>query len=137
MQADNPEFIDVQTRADLIKAGDVVDVSPMAREAGITMPVGISRALKVVIDAIPPSRDFQDVEGRTWDVVWMGANALRRAKDAGRLSLTEPIRYVLHLDRVENGRIKSLIELKIGLGWEGPEGGPCCTIYLAEEVTDW
>ena len=73
------QLISTYTRAQAIADGELVDVSQVAREAGIRFPVALSRALWADIQAIPEGRPHEDVSGRLWDLLWMGACAMRRA----------------------------------------------------------
>jgi hypothetical protein len=67
--------IHVVTRQQLLDDGDLVDVSEMAREAGIRVPVAVTR--EVWADCIEWTDDdsarqgHQDQSGRMWDVLWM------------------------------------------------------------------
>ncbi len=54
-------------------------MSTVAREAAIRFPVAITRALWHDIAAIPAERSLEDLQGRLWDVLWMGGCAMRRA----------------------------------------------------------
>lgn len=56
------------SRADAIADGTLVDVSELAKEARIKFPVAITEALQNMIEDKP---EHEDIEGRTWDVVWM------------------------------------------------------------------
>jgi len=56
------------TRAEAIADGTLIDVSEMAKEAGIKFPVALSEALQNTIEDKP---ELEDIEGRTWDVLWM------------------------------------------------------------------
>jgi hypothetical protein len=67
------------TRAQAIADGELIDVSLVAQEAGIRFPTAITRRLWLDIEAIPRERPLEDVQGRLWDVLWMGAMAMRRA----------------------------------------------------------
>ena len=60
------------TRAQALEDGVLVDVSEMAREAGWACPVAVTAAVWALIEDIPPSKRYQDVQGRLWDVLWMG-----------------------------------------------------------------
>ena len=60
-----------------------MDVSERAREAGFRYPVALTRALWDDIESIPQTQHFQDIEGRLWDVLFMGCMAIRGRKEAG------------------------------------------------------
>jgi hypothetical protein len=71
--------ISTYTRAQAVADGELIDVSTVAREANIRFPVALTRALWADIAAIPAERPLEDLQGRLWDVLWMGACAMRRA----------------------------------------------------------
>ena len=130
----NTLFTDVDiiysyTREQAIEDGVLVDVSKMATEAGFRVPVALTAAVWTKIERIPPAlKGIQDVNGRLWDVLWMGWNAARR----GRGSST--VIYRLHLHRNENGRRVKMIALKMVIGAHGPhDPRPCITIMLPHE----
>lgn len=68
------------TRAQAIEDGEQVDVSSTAREAGITYPVFLTRAVWAAYVEVPPCVTCQDEAGRLWDIVWMLRFAIKSAK---------------------------------------------------------
>lgn len=74
-----PMVIFSYSRAEAIEDGVLVDVSKLAREAGIKFPVAVSSAVWSRYCEVPDGAAAgQDVAGRTWDVVWMLRCAARR-----------------------------------------------------------
>ena len=73
-------IIHTYTRAEAIRDGCQVDVSTTAREAGITFPVFLTRAVFDAYVAVPPDVQAQDEAGRLWDVVWMTRFAILRTR---------------------------------------------------------
>ena len=73
------------TRADALADGVLIDVSVMAKEAGFSVPVAVTAALQADIEDIP-SESGQDIEGRLWDVLWMGRLAVQQAINNGNES---------------------------------------------------
>ncbi len=57
------------TRAEAIADGTLVDMTELAREAGITCPVAITAAAWVTAIEPPLDAPEQTVEGRAWDVL--------------------------------------------------------------------
>jgi hypothetical protein len=113
------------TRADAIEDGVLIDVSEMAREAGFRWPVAVTQAVWATIEAIPPKlQGFQDVEGRLWDVLYMGRLAARRGG--------QEIHYKLIMDRNENGHRLRYLTLKAVCG-PGDDFEPVITIMLPGE----
>jgi hypothetical protein len=73
------EVIYAYTRKQAIADGEQVDVSSVAREAGIRFPVFITRTVFDAYVTVPPNVSGQDEAGRLWDVVWMLRFAIRKA----------------------------------------------------------
>lgn len=90
------EVIFSYTRAQAIEDGELVDVSKLAREAGIKFPVAVSRAVWARYCEVPDGTVGQDVNGRTWDVVWM-FRAVARRFDGAELS------FKLHVAMPDRG----------------------------------
>jgi hypothetical protein len=59
--------------------GVLIDVSAVAREAGIRWPVALTAAAWARCVRVPPGVACQDEAGRLWDVLWLLACAVRRA----------------------------------------------------------
>jgi hypothetical protein len=77
------EIIHTYTRRQAMAAGDLVDVTDTAREAGIRLPVALTRA--VWEDCVAWSGEdsrrtgaVQDEAGRLWDVLYMTRQAIGR-----------------------------------------------------------
>lgn len=118
------EQIAVYTRADAIDDGALVDVSETAREAGFRYPVALTGAAWGLIENIPAAYGHEDVDGRLWDVLWMGVMAARRAPgDVDRVSY----RLTLHTDDAGE-----LVDLVLHIG-PGDAGEPVITIMLPGE----
>jgi hypothetical protein len=64
------DLIHRYTRADALRDGVLIDVSPTAREAGIRYSVALTRAAWERWVRVPPGVACQDEAGRLWDVVW-------------------------------------------------------------------
>lgn len=82
------EPISCYSRAQALADGVLVDCSALAREAGVRVPVAMTRAAWARCVAMTPAakRAGNDETGRQWDVVWMMANALRRAPGVAEVS---------------------------------------------------
>lgn len=70
------------TRAEALEDGVLVDVSEIAREAGVRFPVAVSR--RVWVEVVEPPEEAratgQSEAGRLWDVLWCFAAAARRTR---------------------------------------------------------
>jgi hypothetical protein len=117
------EPIHTYTRQQAIDDGFLVDVSNMAREAGIVFPVAITRAAwddcVEWAEADSKRQTYQDESGRLWDVLWMLRCAVKRGGSE--------IRYQLY-----RGIKPRLVTLKAICG-PGDDGEPVITIMLPEE----
>ena len=67
---DPKDLIHSYTRAQALADGVLVDVSTVAREAGITYPTALTRAVWDNYVKVPPGVVCQDKSGRLWDIVW-------------------------------------------------------------------
>jgi len=121
------EVIYSYSRAQAIDDGVLVDVSEVAREAGITFPTAMTRSVYEKYVVIPPGVQCQDESGRLWDVVFMLSMALRANRKA-----TDTIRYQLHVRNDNRDRTPPLVTLK-GVCGPGDNAEPCVTIMLPEE----
>ena len=116
--------IHAYTRAQAIEDGELMDVSEIAKEAGIKFPVALTRAVWASYVAVPPGVSGQDEKGRLWDTVWMLRAAI--AGSGGK----ECIHYQLYV-RNDNRRARK-VTLKAICG-PGDQGEPVVTILLPEE----
>ncbi len=125
------DLISTYSRAQAIEDGVLVDVSTTAREAGITFPVALTRA--VFEDCVAWTKDDtrrkgvpNDEAGRLWDVVWMTRCAARR---------TNGDRMTVQLYRVPRdckGKRPRRVTLKAICG-PGDDGEPVITIMQPDE----
>jgi hypothetical protein len=73
------DLIHRYTRAEAIADGVLIDVSGVAREAGIRYPVALTAAVWRRCVAVPPGVRCQDEAGRLWDVLWLLRCAVGRS----------------------------------------------------------
>ncbi len=114
------------TRADAIADGTLVDVSAVAREAGIKFPVALTRAVWERCVTVPPGVLCQDEAGRLWDVVWMLRCAVARGP-GGNL-----VTFALHVRNDNRERTPPLVRLKAVCG-PGDQGEPVITVMMPDE----
>jgi hypothetical protein len=80
------QLIYTYTRKQALADGVQVDVTTTAREAGITFPVFLTRAVFDLYVTVPPVLNMagaactQDEAGRLWDILWMLRFAILRAR---------------------------------------------------------
>jgi hypothetical protein len=115
------------TRHELIEAGFLVEApAKLAKEAGFSCPVALSRAVWESYVAVPPGVEGQDETGRLWDILWM----LRIAIRSNRRSNSNSLLFGLHV-RNDNRRPRP-VQLKALVG-SGDEGELVMTILLPDE----
>lgn len=128
-------LIDAYTRADMIQDGGLVAIpEAVSREAGITVPVALTRAAWEDCVAWGDADDRRkgicnDEDGRLWDVLWMTRQTIRRA----RLCDRDRIRVQLHrVPRPGCARAPRLVELVAVIG-PGDSGEPVMTVMQPDE----
>ncbi len=132
---DDAEVISRYTREQAIDDGFLHDVSSIAREAGITIPVAMTAAVYadcvVWTDADSKRQTYQDMAGRMWDVIWMASMSMGRAKRRGFEGNT--LYYcMIRVPRGGRGTKPRKVFLKLMIGG-GDNGEPVITIMLPDE----
>ena len=124
-EQDNPfgKIIYAYTRKEAILDGVLVDVTETAHEAGFKWPVALTAEVWALIENIPQEHCHEDIQGRLWDVLWMGRLAISQAPRGH----TEA-RYTLVLHQSDCNEI----QLKIVSG-PGDDGDPVLTIMLPDQ----
>lgn len=136
------EVIHTYTRADAIRDGALIDVSELAREAGILWPVAITAAAHadtvVWTDTDEKRKGFtgQDENGRLWDVLNMTRHAIsafnrRRPRSAATIGDRIVVRLV-RVPREGRGTMPRKVELHAHYG-PGDDGKPVITLMLPSE----
>ncbi len=121
---DGAEVISSYSRAQALDDGMLIDVSTVAREAGIKFPVALTAAVWAEYVKVPAGVTCQDEAGRLWDILWMMRSSIRLA--AGGAVLV----YEL-LVRNDNGAPKK-VTLKALCG-PGDNAAPVITICMPLE----
>ena len=124
---DDAEVISRYSRAQAIEDGVLVDVSTVAKEAGIKFPVAMTATVWGQYVEVPEGVTCQDESGRLWDIVWMFRCAA--AKFDGDTLLFKL--YVRNQNRQRLTR-QDLVTLKAICG-PGDNGEPVVTIMTPEE----
>lgn len=117
-------LISAYTRAQALQDGVLVNISAVAREAGIRFPVAATRAVWIRCVEVPEGVIVQDEGGRAWDLVWMLRSAMQRA--AGR----EVVSYVVYVRNDNRG--PRPVSLRAVCG-PGDDGEPVITVMLPGE----
>jgi hypothetical protein len=121
------------TRSQAIADGFQIEVSKVAREAGITYPVFLTRAVYDKYVTVPAGITGQDEAGRLWDIVWMTrfaikASAARTKAQPGQTRLPVAL-YVRNDNR--RARLIKLIATCGPLDVDDPQ--PAITVMMPDE----
>jgi hypothetical protein len=115
------------SRSQAVADGLQVEVSKVAKEAGIRFPVFLTRAVYDSFVLVPPGVTGQDEAGRLWDVVWMLRFAIRKAQP-GQARL--PFALYVRNDN-KSPRLIKLVAMCGALDIDDPQ--PAITIMLPDE----
>ena len=127
------EVIYTYTRSQAVADGFQVEVSTVAREAGITFPVFLTRAVYDNYVTVPAGVTGQDEAGRLWDIVWMTRFAILKAKpgQGGQCgSHRLPVALYVRNDN-QRARLIKLIATCGPLDIDDPQ--PAITIMMPDE----
>lgn len=116
---DDAEVISVYTRAQALEDGELVDVTGAALDAGFKVPVAVTSAVWADLNQVPA---MQDLAGRLWDMLFMGALAAKQN------SGTTEFNYMFYM---QVGRAKRY-QAKMHIGG-GDHGETVITIMRPEE----
>jgi hypothetical protein len=119
------EIISRYTRADAIDDGTLIDVSTVAREAGIRFPVALTAAVWARCVEVPQGVACQDEAGRLWDVVWCLRCAIGRASGAR-------VDFGVHVRNDNRNGTPPLVSLYALCG-PGDQGEPVVTVLMPDE----
>ncbi len=119
------ELIHAYTREQAIEDGVLVDVSTLAKEAGLRYPVAVTRNVwdGYIVPDERARKLGQSETGRLWDLLWMFSIAARHAS-------IDTILFRLYFIMKE--RQRRLITMKAMIA-PGDNGEPVITIMLPEE----
>ena len=121
------EVLYAYTRKDALADGVQIDVSEVAREAGLKFPVYLTRAVWESCVRVPDGVCCQDEKGRLWDIVWMLRCAARRTSGP-------QMRFQLHVRNDNRDRTPPLVTLKAVCGPRDiDDPAPAITVMLTDE----
>jgi len=124
---DDAEVISSYTRAQALEDGVLVDVSEIAKQAGIKFPVALTSTVWGQYVEVPEGVSCQDETGRLWDILWMfRCTAARFTGDT--------LLFKLNVRNHNRERLDSrdLVTLKAVCG-PGATPEPVITIMLPDE----
>jgi hypothetical protein len=124
---DDAEVISSYTRAQALEDGVLVDVSAIAKQAGIKFPVAMTSTVWGEYVEVPEGVKCQDERGRLWDILWIFRCAA--AGFNGDTLLFEL--YVRNHNRERLDR-RDMVTLKAVCG-PGDTLDPAITIMLPDE----
>lgn len=123
------EYTSIYTRAEALEDGDLVDVSRMAREAGMPLPTAITRA---VYARLTPSEEEaahgQDFPGRLWDLLNILMYSARRNPNTDTLPFYFLMQEMSKTKRMHQVQVHVIAKLH-----GGDEGEPVVTIGYPED----
>ena len=115
------------TRAQALADGLQVEVSEIAREAGISFPVFLTRTVFEKYVTVPPGVIGQDEGGRLWDILWMLRVAILRGKPGHA-------RLVVALYVRNDNRLATLVKLVAQCGpFDFDDPRPAITVMMPDE----
>jgi len=121
------EVLYAYTRKAALADGVQVDVSEIAREAGLKFPVYLTRAVWESYVRVPDGVRCQDEKGRLWDIVWMLRCAARRTSGSEMI-------FRLHVRNDNRDRTPPLVNLKAVCGPRDiDDPSPAITVMLPDE----
>ncbi len=123
---DGSDLVHSYSRADAIRDGVLMDVSPTARKAGIRWPAARTCGAWEHCVGVPAGVARQDEAGRLWDVHGLFACAIRGSKAGARL-----IRFGVHV-RNDNRERTPLVRHQALCG-PGDHGEPVVPVVLPDE----
>jgi hypothetical protein len=122
-------YIHIYSRAQAIKDGVLVDVSEMAKEVGIKIPVAVTHRLWTEYITPSPEAIGQSIDGRLWDVLFL----LRTEITKGSLTpvslpyiLGYKCLFVMGSDGLQTVQLKAVLS-------HGDDHKPVLTIMLPDE----
>lgn len=112
------------TRAQAIEDGVLIDVSQVAKEAGIKFPTAVTAAVWADFVKVPDGMEHcQDESGRLWDILWMFRFQMAKCKGS-------ELRFKFSVQNDDRGPREVCLKAVCGPG-DTPE--PVITIMRPDE----
>jgi len=121
------EAVSIYLRASALSDGVLVDVSPLAKEAGFKWPVAVTDHLYhgYIVPALDLASVGQSISGRLWDVFSVLRAAISTGKDLSSLNIT--VCFLMS----PNASLEP-VEI-LAVAGPGDSGEPVITIMLPED----
>ena len=123
------KVIHTYTRSQAIEDGVLIEVSEIAKEAGIRLPTALTAGVWGKYVTIPSGVVGQDEVGRLWDILYMFRMSTYQFQYR---YASDTILFRLHVRNDNRPGIPPLITLKAICG-PGDKGAPVLTIMLPDE----
>ena len=120
-------FIYTYTRAQAIEDGVLVDVSQMAKEAGIKHPTALAARVWAQCVQVPADVPGQDESGRLWDILWV----FRWAVSQQASGVANELQFGVGVQN-EADEEPQIVRLKAHCG-PGDDPAPVITIMFPDE----
>lgn len=119
------DLIHSYSRTQAIEDGVLIDVSELAREAGLIVPVSVTQGVwsNVVVPPQKAKEQGEDETGMLWDILYIASRKIKEATGS------EILFYIL---ATNNRGTRKLVQLKAIAG-PGDEGELVITIMLPDE----
>jgi hypothetical protein len=124
------ETVYTYSRSQALADGVQVEVSNMAKEAGIVHPVFLTRTVYDKYVTVPPAVTGQDESGRLWDILWMTCFAILRKRSPENPAARLPVALYVRNDNHKAQLIK-LIAVCGPADIDDPQ--PAITIMMPDE----
>jgi hypothetical protein len=123
---DDFELIHSYSRKQATEDGVLIDVTPAAREAGLTIPVTVTAAVFRNYVRVPDGVTAQDEPGRLRDILWMLRFAISRHREVEGDTLLFTV-FVRNDDTEPKPvKLKAIVH-------PGDEGEPVVTVLMPDE----
>ena len=119
------ELISSYSRAEAIADGQLIDVTELAREAGIRYPVALTATVWAEYVEVPAGVEGQDQKGRLWDILVVLAYAARSTDG-------DTAHFRVHVRSDNRAATPPAVKLKAVCG-PGDDAEPVLTVMLPNE----
>lgn len=117
------DYIYRYTREQAIEDGVLIDVTEVAKEAGVAFPTALTHAVWHSMVVVPEGVSCQDEAGRLWDILWM-------FRMAARDNSGSELRFSLLVRNTNDAPEEVTLKALCG---PGDDAEPVITIMLPEE----